>query len=242
MMLLQAVLAPIPRFLLEPELDAHPTRWKLEHRTTGSIAWVSIRDRGQSQDSLLATVYDFLSSGILVRREGAYVTSWDDDQSFAERIVPRHITVQGIGLQGPVVTATVMIAPLAPSDRTIVQVPAEPADPGSTLEPIDFGSLENGGARAIHMEVPPPLPARYPASVEISATSVVDRSGTPRDAEIIGIRNEGGPLDQQTNGVVAEIARAMVLALLKDRYHPALIDGKPCQVFSGMVEFPPRTQ
>jgi len=240
MMLLKALLTPIPRSVLEPELHEHPTHLRLEHRMSGTIPWVRISDGSHipgvpSEEA----AYDFLPSGILVRRETGSLTSWDDDQSFAGRFVPRHVAVQGPGLEDPMVSAAVAITPLAPSDRTISQVPSEPADPGSTLQPIEPETMDNsGGGPGSRLQMLTLPPNRYPAGVEICAIWVVDKNGMPRDVEISTIRNEGQPLNQEAKDAVWEIARQMIAAILKDRFRPALIDGKPCQVYSGMVMTP----
>lgn len=230
MMLLEALLDPIPRSILEPELEAHPPHWKLEHRLTGTIPWVRIGP------------YDFLPSGILVRSEANLLTSWDDDQTFADKIVPRHITVQGFGLESPMVAATVTISPLQPSGRTIVQVPGEPADPGSTLQPIDYESMDNGGGDAAHLQMPPFPPDHYPPGVRMEASWVVDKSGMSREPEITAIHDEGPPLSQQAKDVVRETASQMIDSIRKDRFHPGLIDGKPCQEFLRITMEPPRTE
>lgn len=156
-------------------------------------------------------------------------------QTSAGIVVPRHVTIHGIGLRDSMLSATVAITPLAPSSHTIVQVAAEPADPGSTLKPIDPASMDNSGARPVHFQVPPLIPDRYPNGVEIDAISVVDREGLPRDIEISAIRNNGQPFDEQANGVILEIARETIAALQKNRYHPALIDGKPCQTYFALT-------
>jgi hypothetical protein len=237
MMLLGTVLTPIPRFLLEPEVEAHPTHWKLEHRTTGSISWVRISAGTPIPGVSLA--FDFLPSGILVRIEGVGATSFDDDQSFADKIVPGHIAVQGP--DGPRLSATVSISSLPPSERTIAQVPGAPADPGSTLQPIDPRSMDKP-PREIHLQSPLLPPDHYPPGVEILATWIVDKSGMPRDAEISAVVDDGPPLSQQAKEVVWQTARLLIDSIRKDRFHPALIDGKPCQFGSAMTMGPPRTE
>jgi len=235
MMLLSALLAPIPRSILEPELEEHPPHWKLEHRMAGSIPWVRISVTESANGVSFETAYDFLPSGILVRSEdyryNGILTSWDDDQDFAGKIVPRHATVEGPGLSGPMVSAIVTLSPVSPSGRAIAQVSAQPADPGSTLQPIDPEGIDNSGASTIRFEVPPLPPDHFPSGAEIVAIAVIDRDGMPRDVEISAIRDQGQPLSQPAKDIVWRTARQMVASLLKNRYHPALVDGKPCQVY-----------
>jgi len=96
----------------------------------------------------------------------------------------------------------------------------------------------SGGGPGSRLQMLTLPPNRYPAGVEICAIWVVDKNGMPRDVEISTIRNEGQPLNQEPKDAVWEIARQMIAAILKDRFRPALIDGKPCQVYSGMVMTP----
>ena len=241
MMLLGALLAPIPRSILEPEINEEQIHLKTEHLTAGAIPWVRISFRYEGKHGVPEVLaYDFLSSGILVRREDQYsglLTSWDDDQLFAGKIVPRHFSVQGGGLSGPMVTASLTIESPPLSDLAIAQIPGEPADPGSTLRPIESQDMDNSGASPIHFEAPPLPSDRYPSGVETIVIAVVDREGRPREPELGAIRNYGQSVTQHDIDVVAATAQQMVTSILKDRYHPALIDGKPCQTYWSLTMF-----
>lgn len=51
--------------------------------------------------------------------------------------------------------------------------------------------------------------------------------------------DDGPPLNQQAKEVVWDAARQMIASIRKDRFHPALIDGKPCQAVFGLIMEPP---
>jgi hypothetical protein len=232
-MLLDALLAPLPRTLLEPELDERKIHWKTEHLTTGTIPWVRISFRDDGGHGVPAVrAYSFLSSGILVRREEEYsglLTSWDDNRVFAGKIVPRHLSVRGAGLDGDMVTATITVEPLSLADRAVEQIPGEQAEPGKTLRPIE--DMDNEGASPVHFEPPPPNTGNYPQDVKTSVIAVVDREGIPREVEVSAVRIYGQKPTPEALGVVAATAENMVKASRKNRFHPGLIDGKPCQTY-----------
>ncbi|MGC2621381.1 MAG: hypothetical protein WA414_20215, partial [Acidobacteriaceae bacterium] len=179
--------------------------------------------------------YDFLPNGVLIRREEQYLgllTSWEDGQVFSGKLVPRHIAVQGAGLPGPMVTADVSLVAAGPADSAIAQLPGAAADPGMTLSPIENVETDVSGSKSIHFEMPKAFQGgRYPAGVKTVVIAVIDRQGMPRDIEVSAMEAYGQPPSRQDLGVVTETAREMVLSMIKDRWHPALIDGKPCEVY-----------
>jgi hypothetical protein len=233
MMLLSALLAPVPRPLLEPELDNEHLRWKLEHFTAGSIPWVRIsftRNIGHGLPEERA--YDFLSNGILVRREEEHsgiLTSWEGDQTFAGKLVPRHVAIRGAGLGRDMVVADVTIEPLRAPQNAISQVADQPADPGLTLRPLEDN--DNEGASPIRFEPAGLGSSFYPADVKTTVSAVIDRRGMPREVELTSIRFYGQRPNPEGMDAVAATAERTVKAFEKDRFHPALVDGKPCQTY-----------
>ena len=68
-----------------------------------------------------------------------------------------------------------------------------------------------------------------PPNVQIYTIAVIDRQGMPREAEMSGIRRFGQPVSTAEFGALSTVARHAIDSLWMDRYHPTLIDGKPCQ-------------
>jgi hypothetical protein len=236
-MLLRGLLLPIPRYVVEPELEDRHFRWKIEHQQAGSIPYVRISftdNLGRYGSEVRA--YDFLPNGILVRFEEGYtglLTGWQDDVAFGEKIVPRHLTVEGNGLSGPLLTADVAVEPALATNAAIFQIEGDGARPGMTLRP--YVQTEFDLAPAIHFETPGSwaTTTTLPVGVNLSAIGIVDRDGTTREIEVGAIRVYGQPPSSAQMADVMQAARVLVKSMWKDRFHPALVDGDPCQyVFS----------
>ena len=45
LMLMEALFEPVPRYLIRPEMDAHPHRWDVESKSAGSVPYVSVSHR-----------------------------------------------------------------------------------------------------------------------------------------------------------------------------------------------------
>jgi hypothetical protein len=132
MMLMSALLTPIPRTILEPELDESRIHWKVEHLMAGSVPWVRVGvNQSGWHGAPMVRSYDFLPDGILVRREEedtGLLTSWEDSQPFGARLVPRHIAVRGAGLGRDMLSAEVSIQALPPEERPFSQLSGAPAE------------------------------------------------------------------------------------------------------------------
>jgi len=236
LMLLRALLYPIPRYLLEPELQDKHFRWKTEHLTAGTLPYVRVSytdDLGRYGPAMRS--YEFLPNGILVRAEdyNGLITSWQQDVPFHGKLVPLKFDVQGTGLEQPMISATVDLRSATSSDAGIFQIPGPPAEQGATLRPFDEYDLDQP-ASTIHFEIPKGYASSdrstaFPVGVKVYAIAVVDRDGRTREAEMSGVRVFGQPLlSGQTQGISIG-AQSVVESLWKDRYHPAMVDGKPCQ-------------
>ena len=94
LMLLEALLYPIPRDLSSPSLgEGHP-KWKIENGAVGGLSYERISRTSGPQDVVHA--YLFLLTGVLVQSiEVGIVTSWEDQITFGGKLVPRHVGVQG---------------------------------------------------------------------------------------------------------------------------------------------------
>jgi hypothetical protein len=237
LMLLRALLLPIPRYLVEPELQDRYFHWRIEHPKAGDIPYVRISftdNLGKYGPEVRS--YEFLPNGILVRFEEGYtglLTSWQDDAVFADKLVPRHFSVQGAGLSGPMVTAEVAIEPLGEIDPAVFHIAGDVARPGMTLRP--YVQTEFELQPAFHFETPGSwmTGTLLPVGVKVSAIGVVDRDGTTREIEVGAIRVYGQPPSNAQMADVRQAARILIASMWKDRFHPALVDGDPCQyVFS----------
>jgi hypothetical protein len=241
LMMMSALLYPMPRYLLDPEIQGRHIKWKLEHLTAGTLPYVSITfTENLGQFGLHPRSYDFLPSGVLVRSEdyNGLMASWQGQAVFGGKLVPRHFEVQGAGLEGPMLTADVSIEALGNFDAALFRIPGEAADPGMTLRPFDDVDLEV--APPIHLQIPERWNSAghsmdVPPEVQIYTIAVIDRQGVPREAEMSGIRRFGRPVSPAQFGALATIAQHAVESLWKDRYHPTLIDGKPCQFIMSLA-------
>jgi hypothetical protein len=245
LMLLRALLIPIPRMLVEPELQEIHLHLQLSHRTAGTLSYVRIaftQDLSGSGLPLDSGSWEFLPTALLVRATDitGLVTTWQDDRPFDSKIVPRHLAVEALGNQ--LVSADVAIDALHDSDTAVAQLPGEAADPGMTLRPF-HGFWDHQEVKtwpdipAIHSEMPvPPSDADYPADAVVSAIAVIDRQGIPHEAEWTNLQGEkfvGVPTPDKVD-IYNIMARSLAESWYKDRFHPALIDGKPCEVTGQM--------
>ncbi len=236
LMLLRALLYPIPRFLLEPEIQEEHIRWKIEHLMAGTLPYVRISftdDLGRFGPDPRS--YEFLPNGTLVRSEdyNGVMASWQDHSLFAGKLVPCHLNVQGAGLDGNMVTADVSLEAIGPSDSGPIQLSGEPAEPGMTLRPFDQYDVHRATS-PVHFQIPEAYASvdhssDYPVGVKIYTIAVVDRYGITREAEMSGIRVFGPPVRPSQIEGIRIGAQHVVESLWKDRFHPATIDGKPCQ-------------
>ena len=237
-MFLRGLLDPMPRYLLEPAIEERHLHWKVEHLTAGSLPYVHISftdyDRGALASIPCPRSYDFLPKGMLVRGSdyNGLVTTWQDPIAFSGRLVPRHFAVQGDGLDGQMLSADVSIQPAGPGD-SVSQILGEAADSGMTLRAFD--ELDLGRPDPIHIQVPEGWSSvdhsgDLPLDVDVYTVGVIDRTGVPREVELSGVRRFGQPVPKTQLPALGMASRHIVEAFRRNRYHPMLLDGKPCEV------------
>ena len=146
---------------------------------------------------------------------------------FAGKLVPGHLSVQGAGLDGQMLTADIEIGPLIPSRDSISQVSDAVAAPGMTLRPV-----ENPRVKNLSLRTPDAGPGAYPQQVRTSVIAVIDRHGILREVEVSSVRNYGQPLSVQQQGEIGSMAERMVIAVRRSRSDPPEIDGSPCQMYT----------
>lgn len=242
LMLLRALLYPVPRYLLESDLEDKPLgtlpavsnkklAWKVRHLTAGKLGYVELAYRVNDGMCIDMMAYDLLSNGLPVRltdRMGL-TTGWEKQTSFGGKAVPQHLTVKAIGRD--LVTADVEIASASPADSGLLHLPGDVAAACMTLRPFD--EWEFPVLTPTHSDVPQlPSNAGYPADIEIMTTGVVDRHGVPREAEMTGVEQEPEWLSNEQKQAILTHAHAMVESWYRNRFHPALLDGSPCEVLS----------
>ncbi|HKO19021.1 MAG TPA: hypothetical protein VJU82_09050 [Acidobacteriaceae bacterium] len=242
LMLLRALLYPIPRYLIEPELQDNPgdshsaiankkLPWKVKHLSAGKLDYVELSYRVDDGKCIDMAAYDLLPSAVPVRltdRMGL-TTAWEKQTSFGGKAVSQHLTVTAMGRD--LVSADIEIRSATPGDSSLAQLAGEQAAACMTLRPFDqwdFPPLS-----PVRSDVPRlPPGAVYPAGIEIVTAGVVDRQGMPREAETTGVQQDPSWLSNDEKQAILMHARLMVQSWYRNRYHPVLLDGSPCEVLA----------
>jgi len=213
LMLLEALLYPIPRDLSSPLLSEGHPKWKIENGGVGGLSYVKISRTSGMGDVLHA--YLFLPNGGLVQSiEFGIVTSWQKQMAFGGEVVPRHFGVQGGGTQD-LLTADVTVEPAGTVEAAAFELPGEPAEAGMTLRPIhayeDNVSIPNKTYSWSSTDS---------ASFRGIVRQILDRHGVIREVEIL-----------YSPTANAGAAAAQILHLFSgDKFHPAKIDNSPCEI------------
>ena len=240
-MFLRGLLDPMPRYLLEPEIEERHLHWKVEHLTAGSLGYVHISftdyDRGPLASipcprSLPTFCPKVCSSAPATTTACVSPPCRILSPSPATAPAPRHFTVQGDGLDGQMLSADVSIQPAGPGD-SVSQILGEVADPGMTLRAFD--ELDLGRPDPIYIQVPEGWNSfdhsgEPPPEVHVYSIGVIDRTGVAREVELSGVRRFGQIIPKAQLPALGMVSQHLVEAFRKDRYHPALVDGKPCEV------------
>lgn len=211
LMLLEALLYPIPRDLSSPSLSEGHPKWKIENGAVGGLSYVRISRTSGPQNVVHS--YLFLPTGVLVQSaEVGIVTSWQDQITFGGKLVPQHFKVQG-GTRD-LLTAQVTVEPVGTVNPAAFELPGEPAEPGMTLRPIhayeDSVSIPN---RTYNWS------STDSALFRGIVRQVLDRHGVIKEVEV---------LDSLTP---AADAATQILRLFRGgKFHPAQIDKSPCEI------------
>jgi hypothetical protein len=207
LMLLEALLYPIPGDLSSPSLAEKHLHWEIESGAVGNLSYAKISRT--SDDGTHA--YLFLPNGELVQSiERGIVTDWQGQVVFAGRLVPQHIRVQG-GTRD-LVTADVTVEPAGAVDAAVFQLPGQPAEPGMTLRPLhkyeyhfsigvmthSYASVGEEHFRGITREI-------------------LDRHGMTKEVEILYSPNPEAATDD-------------LLWIRSWKLDPATIDKNPCEI------------
>lgn len=249
--LLQALLQPVPRHLLEPELedpaekDAPSQRsgyyfggargWKVERRDARGLPYVELNWRvDDPQCAPVVATWDLLPSGLPIRVTNVFrlTTTWQDQILFGAREVPRHIEV--LALERRIVAADAAIEALSQPDSGLFRLDGEAAEPGMTLRPPDEWEVRYSGWFTARYRLPADPPENYPAHVRTMVIAIVDRRGVPREPEVTGIYDEGQPLSDSQKEAIWAAAQEAVATLPNVRFKPALVEGSPIETIDSM--------
>jgi len=205
LMLLEALLYPIPRRFSSPLRMGQRLHWKINNGSAGGQPYVMIGDDPG---------YLFLPSGELLQSiwRGA-VTDFTNPRVFNGRSVAQHIQIEG-GNKQDLLTADVTVEPAGPVDAAAFTLPSGPAEPGMTLRPLDLAdySFSNPG------QYFSPSETSGPSRPVGDLRAIIDRHGMIHELEILYSPNPKN--------------FATVLPLMRgDRFHhPATIDKSPCEI------------
>jgi hypothetical protein len=209
LMMLDALLYPVPRNLISPEFAESREDWKIEHLTAGTLPYVSLthRDRGMNNDWFYYS-YSFLPNGILVRSDFlGLVTSWDKDSVFAGKLVPLHFETQALGRT--LLTADVTIAPAGQPAPKLFELEGPAATPGVTMRPLHMFEIKLA-------EYYDPLSVFAGPSPRGVIRQIIDRKGQARETELI---DSPHPADDVN----------LIDSQRSKRFYPAKVDGDPCE-------------
>lgn len=212
LMFLDALYNPIPRNLISPELIDKHQGWKVEHLSAGQLQYIRISSTtALNADTLFKHEYDFLPNGILLRNEesDSVSTTWQDFVPFGGKLVPRKLMVGAMGRV--LIDASVSIKPLASPPPALFSLPGAPATPGETLRPLHQYDVHYGAS--LHSTTFGVVGDVFEGTV----LGVVDRTGVPRDLEVVAAQN-------------MPEADVFIRHFAETRFAPSTIDGSPCEV------------
>jgi hypothetical protein len=224
-MLMEALLSPIARYALSPDLQTHPFHWKTDRFSISGHTFVRIAASADVSSHITrGTAYVFLPSGILLQSNvNDLVTTWQDDVVFAGKVVPRHISIQA-GAVRDLLTAELMVENPGTLDPAAFDFPGEPADPGMTLRPLT--GYADRPPEAIKTSGFVSEQETYP---DMIMHGIVDRRGSLREVEVIYMQAIGGTAATDSPQRLTDAARHY-------KFRPAEIDGSPCESTYGIFQ------
>lgn len=209
LMMLDALLYPVPINWFSPEYRDSSADWKVEHLMAGSIPYVTLthRDRGMNDDWFYYA-YSLMPADILVRSNYlGLVTSWSQDTLFGSKVVPQHFEIQA--LERTLLTADVTIGAAGVVDPQDFELAAPPATPGMTMRPFHMFEVKRAefyDPTAVFVGPPPGGVLR----------EIIDRKGQARETEVV----DAPILGNNENMVDSQRAK---------RFYPAKVDGDLCE-------------
>jgi hypothetical protein len=217
LMLLEALLYPVPRDLYSPSLADEHYVWKIEMGAAGSQSYVKIStnvgNAVRAGDAMRG--YLFLPSGELLQSiERDFVTNWTNPTVFAGKLVPRQIQV--LAGTRDLLTAAVTIEAAGAVDGAIdgaaLELPGPPAEPGMTLRPLHTYEVHGWDVSDSFSYVagPEALPRG-------AFRKIFDRHGAVREVELIY-----SPDPDRIEPTISHVR--------KNTIRPPTIDKSPCEI------------
>jgi hypothetical protein len=214
LMLLEALLFPVPKNVAWPFPKDTPLNWKMKRSSvpstnkTHTIDFVKIERTGECEYYFS---YLFLPDGLLVQlNDQGLAFGWLDQMRYGDKNVARHISVQAGGRD--LLTAEVVIEPVGTPSAELFDLPVNPAEPGMTLRPIHRDEVRGllSDSQGSSIQNPP----KY-----LTIGRVITRKGEIREMEVLDTPE---PADAKVSLDVIRHFRF---------YRPAVIDNSPCEIF-----------
>jgi hypothetical protein len=210
LMLLEALLYPVPRARSSPlRFGDHP-HWRIESGVAGNQSYVKISRTYTRLD--VTEGYLFLPGGELLQGiDAGVVTNFTNPAVFHGKLVAQHIQIQG-GNKQDLVTADLTVEPAGAADPAVLTLPGSPAEPGVTLRPLDFAecSFSYSGESFLWETNGPTRPLG-------NGREIIDRHGKVHELEVL---YSPDPKNFEP-----------LLPLMRSsKYHPSMIDKRPCEV------------
>jgi hypothetical protein len=225
LMLMDALLNPISRCTLSPELHDHRVRWHMDRSLVAGHPLMRFSNSDNVANGITkGTAYVFLSGGLLLQsNENDIVTTWKDDLWFAGKVVPTHISIQA-GATRNLLTANIELETPGVSDASAFDLPGGMADPGMTLRPLHWYEVkpaELAHSESTRMSAQSSYPTHGPLLAMI-LHGIVDRHGVLREVEVIyGPWKDGSP--------PPDGAQHLTDNARQYKFRPAEIDDSPCE-------------
>jgi hypothetical protein len=215
LMLLNALLNPIPRNLVSREFEG-ASSWTVDHLRKEDVSLVRISKTLEFSGTEFSDVFYFSPRGLLLlRNQQGLQTRWEDVSLFSGKPLPKHLSVT-TGERNLLV-ADVAVELAGQIDATIFDLPGKPAESGTTLRPIQYFEIR------IPELLSGPISTPTCDRCAVQIIGVIDRGGKYRELEVVlrlNIPNE-------------RELRALMNDLRKRRWRPPEIDRSPCEfIFS----------
>jgi hypothetical protein len=221
LMLLDALLYPIPRQRTSPTLDEGHLRWKIQNNSVGGLPFVLI-NAVVDENAGPRAAYTFLPSGMLVQSmEIALTASWQDQVAFAGHVVPRRLTIQAGGRT--LLTADVKVEPPSQTDAGIFELPGETADPGMTLRPLRTFEVRPPGLPVGCTVIAPDSPL-----LPYVTRLIIDRYGAAQEVELLDARNLEAQANSKSVAELLDCSRRI-------RVRPATIDKSSAELAENII-------
>jgi hypothetical protein len=209
LMLLEALLIPIPRNLASKEFrDEGASGWKIKHVTTENLPLVCISKQIFGDISL--TAFFFQPNGDLVMTNlYGLVTFREGAVPFAGKVVPNRLSIKAG--ERNLLEADLAIEAAQPTEAAF-DLPGGPANPGMTLRPLQSYEVNLPDLHS-YLGIQSLFPPVF------SYQAILDRNGRLRDVEVISMPNSKN----------TEFITRFFDILRQDRFHAPEIDGTRCE-------------